>query len=195
MFISDLLKEAPHVWKLIREQLIGNEGRPESGTGYAADGIVRETEMKHNAPKGSYWYRFFRPDDSGIGGTAKQYYATMTTVTEEHLLAGTTANTVPTGESWASFGWYCRADLGKAGYLVVKKENVAKSEIPARIVYRMKKPNHVYVDLDTYIVGHENASIDWIVYNGMGHDLSVVVIPLLFRIATRSALNLEQPIF
>jgi len=175
--IGDLMKEAPHVWNMIRDFM---------------KNIVSETERKHNATPGTYWYRFFRPDDNGIGGTAKQYYATLTTVTEEHLLAATSQITVPTGEALASFGWICTYDLGKAGYLKVKVEGVEKDLLAARFVYRQQDPAHYYIDFDKIFVGHENAKLDYVIYNGMGHDLSAIVIPILFRVAPRPALNLDQ---
>ena len=193
--LGDLIFEAPHVWKLIRDQLIGNGGKPDAN-GNAAGGFVRDTELKHNAQTGTYWYRFFRPEDKMItGGTTKQYYATMTTVTEENILATANVVTVPTGEAAASFGWICMADLGRAGYLHVKKEGVIKSELPARIVYRQQNPSHYYVDLDTVIFGEENAKIDYVIYNGNAFDVSAIVIPILFRIASRAALNLEKPFY
>jgi len=121
----------------------------------------------------------------------------MTTVTEEHILANATGVpiTVPTGEAAASFGWICMSDLGRAGYLHVKKEGVVKSELPARVVYRQQNPDHYYVDLDTVIFGEENAKIDYVIYNGNAFDVSAIVIPILFRIASRAALNLEKPFY
>lgn len=190
--IGNLIKEAPHVWKLIRNELIGSDGTP-GDNGRALGGIVRATEQKHNAEPGSYWYRFFRPDDALVGGTAKQYYATFTTVTEEHLLAASAAMTVPTGESAAIFGIICMLDLGEDGYIHIKKETVTKVSLPALIPYRQQDPEGYYVDLDTVIVGEENAKLDFVVYNGHGADRAGIVIPIMFRIATRSALNLERP--
>lgn len=192
--IADLIFEAPHIWKVIRNELIGNGGKPDAN-GDAVGGFVRTTEKKNNARKGEYWYRFFRPDDSMIsGGTAQDYYAEFTTVTEESILATGSVVQVPTGEAVASFGWICNIDLDAGGYLLVKKEGVTKSEIPARIVWRQKDPKHYYVDLDTVIFGEENARIDYIAYNGYGSDRSGIVIPIMFRIASRAALNLEKPI-
>lgn len=193
--IGNLIFDAPHIWKLIRHQLIGNGGQPDAN-GNAVGGFVRQTEIKHNAQQGSYWYRFFKPDDSMIsGGTAKTYDATLTSVTEENILATGAVVTVPTGEAMASFGWICMADLGRRGYLRVKKEGVVKSEVPARIVYRQQDPEHYYIDLDTVIFGEENAKIDFVIYNGNAFDVTDVVVPIMFRIASRAALNLEKPFY
>ena len=191
--IGDLIFEAPHVWKLIRHQLIGNDGRPDPN-GNAIGGFVRDTEIKHNAEPGEYWYRFFRPDDPMIsGGTAKVYYSTLTTVTEENLLSLGAVVTIPTGEAAFTCGWICKMDLGRAGYLHVKKETVVKSELPARVAYRQQNPKHYYVDLDTAIFAEENAKLDFVIYNGCPSDMTGVCIPLMFRIASRAALNLEKP--
>ena len=193
--LGDLIFEAPHIWKLIRDQLIGNGGKPDAN-GNALAGFVRDTEIKHNAQAGTYWYRFFRPEDPMInGGTTKQYYSTMTTVTEENILSTGNVVTVPTGEGAASFGWICMSDLGRAGYLHVKKEGVTKSELPARIVYRQQNPDHYYVDLDTVIFGEENAKMDYVIYNGNVFDVAAICVPILFRIASRASLNLEKPFY
>lgn len=193
--IGTLIFEAPHMWKLIRELLIGNGGRP-AGDGSALGGFVRDTEIKNKANPGTYWYRFFKPDDSMItGGSAQDYYATLTTVAEENILATGNVITVPTGEAAASFGWICLADLGKAGYLRVKKEGIVKSELIARVAYRQQNPDGYFFDLDTVMFGEENAKLDYIIYNGNPFDISAIVIPILFRIASRAALNLEIPIY
>lgn len=191
--IGELIYKAPHVWKLIRELLIGNGGRPD-GNGNAVSGFVRDTEIKHNATPGEYWYRFFRPNDPMItGGTEKQYYSTLTTITEENILSTGNVVTVPTGEAAASFGWICKMDLGRAGYLHIKKESVIKSELPARVVFRQQNPEHYFVDLDTVMFGEENAKLDYVIYNGVPADMTGVCVPILFRIASRAALNLEKP--
>lgn len=192
--IAPLMFEAPHVWKLIRNELIGNGGQP-GKNGQALGGYVRQTEIKHNAEPGSYWYRFMRPEDPMIsGGTAKQYYSTFTAVTEENILSTGADVTIPTGEAAASFGWICMVDLGEDGYLDVKKETVLKSRIPARLAWRQQNPEHYFVDLDTTIFAEANANIDFVTYNGNAGDRTGIVIPIMFRIATRSALNLERPI-
>jgi hypothetical protein len=193
--IGNLILEAPHIWKLIRHELIGNGGKPDAD-GNAVGGFVRQTEIKHNAQSGSYWYRFFKPDDPMIsGGTAKTYDATLTTITEENILATANVVTVQTGEAVAVFGWICHADLGRRGYLHMKKETVLKSELPARIVYRQQDPDHTYVDLDTVIFAEENAKLDFVIYNGNAFDVTDIVIPIMFRIAPRAALNLEKPFY
>ncbi len=193
--LGNLIFEAPHIWKLIRHQLIGNRGKPDE-LGNAVGGFVRKTEVKHNAQQGSYWYRFFKADDPMInGGTTKTYDATLTTVTEENILATGNVVTVPTGEAMASFGWIIMVDLGRRGYLHVKKEGVTKSELPARIPYRQLNPAGYYVDLDTVIFGEENALVDFVIYNGNAFDVTDVAIPIMFRIASRAALNLEKPFY
>jgi len=190
--IENLKFEAPHVWKIIRDKLIGNEGIPDAD-GDAAGGLVREAEIKYNAYKGEYWYRFFRPDDAMInGGTAHTYDTTFTTVTEEHILSSGNVVTVQTREAIVSFGWFCNVDLGKGGYLLAKKETVTKSEVPARWVYRQRSPKHYWFDFDTVIQAFENTRLDWVIYNQLGSDRAGVAIPLLFRIAPRTSLNLEK---
>ncbi len=197
--LGNLILEAPHIWKLIRHQLIGNNGKPDE-LGNAAGGFVRKTEVKNNAQQGSYWYRFFKPDDPMISsGTTKTYDALISLgasyTVEENILSTGAVVTVPTGEAMASFGWICMVDLGRTGYLHVKKEGVLKSEIPARIVYRQQDPDHYYIDLDTLIFGEENAKIDFVTYNGNAFDVTDICIPIMFRIASRAALNLEKPFY
>jgi len=190
--IENLRKEAPDLYTLMKDVLIGNKGIPDP-EGDAAGGIVRDVEIKYGEPKGSFWFRELRPDDNFVGGTAHQYYATFTSATEEHLLAGSGANTVPTNEAVVIFGWYCDLDLGKNGYLLIKKHGVVKSEIPARIAWRQKSPNHYFLDIDHVITGTENDKIDFIIYNSNGFDVSGVVWPIGFRIAKRASLNLDKP--
>jgi hypothetical protein len=192
--IGTLLFESPHVWKLIRDQLIGNGGQPDKN-GNAVGGFVRETELKNNAAVGTYWYRFVRPNDSVVGSTQYQYDVTCTTVTEEKLFAIAAVVQVPTGEATASFGWYCDVDLGQNGYLLIKKEGVVKSEVIARLVWRQQNPKYYFFDLDTVVFGEENASIDYLAYNAYGSDRVGHVYPLLFRIASRAKLNLEKAVY
>lgn len=192
--IGTLIFEAPHVWKLIRDQLIGNGGQPDEN-GDALGGFVRQTEIKNNAPKGTYWYRFIRPNDSVVGSTQYQYDVTCTTSTAEHLFAIATVLQVPTGEATAYFGWYCDVDLGQNGYLRVLKENVEKSLIIGRLVWRQQNPRHYYFDLDHVIFAEENATVDYQAYNAFGSDRTGHVFPLLFRIASRAKLNLEKAVY
>jgi len=190
--IGNLKLEAPHIWKLIRNELIGNDGVPDAN-GNAVGGIVREAEKRYNAEPGEYWYRFFRPDDPMItGGTAKLYAYSMTAVTEEDILAGGQPVVVQTAEAIISVGWYLDTDLDQKGYLLIKKETVDKILIPARIVWRQQNPNHYYVDLNNIITAFETARIRYITYNGFAWDLTAISIPLLFRIAPKAVLNLER---
>ena len=152
---------------------------------------VRKTEAKAKAPPGSYWYREFLPDDPGIGGTAKTYTATMSNTVEEHLLAQATAITVPTANAYVSFGWYLDADLGDGGYLRTEKNSVVKSETIARMVYNQKDPKHMYLDFDHIIFGQEQDLIGFKIYNGFGADQICMALPVMFRIASKGALNLE----
>ena len=153
--------------------------------------VCKEAERRYNTKPGSYWYRFFRPDDNGIGGTANTWKATMTSAVEEHLLAQATAITVPDANAYVSFGWYLDADLGYSGYLRVLKQDVIKQEIPARAVYEVQNPKHLYLDFDNIIVGVNQEKLDFIIYNGFGADQICFAFPFMFRIATKSALNLE----
>ena len=153
--------------------------------------ICREAERRYNAPAGSYWYRFFRPDDNGLGGTTKVWKATYTTGAEENFLALGSAITVPDGNGYAIFGWYVDADMGDAGYLRIKVQDVIKSEILARVVYEVKNPKHFYTDFDNVIVAWNQSKLDPIVYNSFGADQICMAFPIMFRIATKAALNLE----
>lgn len=155
------------------------------------ESVVQEAERRYSSPPGSYWYRFFRPDDNGIGGTANVWKSTMTSAAEEHLLAVATALTVPDANAYVSFGWYCDADLGVGGYLRALKQDVVKSEIPARAVYDVDNPRYLYLDFDNVIVGYNQEKLDFITYNGFGADQICFCFPFMFRIATKSALNLE----
>lgn len=193
--IENLKFEAPHVWKLIRELLIGNKGRPDE-RGDAAGGYVHDAELKYNATPGEYWYRFIRPVDKmindGSGATEHEYSYTYTTATEEDLFATDQELTVQTRESVVCFGWYCDVDLGKGGYLEIQEEGVPKVEVPARIVYRQKSPDFFYFDLDHIFQAYENANLSFKAYNSFGSDRDGMIVPLIYRIAPRSALNLEK---
>lgn len=149
------------------------------------------TETKNGAPHGKYWYRFFQPDDPEIGGTEHQYYATLTSGSEEHLLAQASDITVPTANAYVSYGWYCDVDLGATGYLLVKKQTVTKDELPGRIPYEAKNPQHLYLDFDHVVFSEEQDEVDYVIYNNFGDDQIGIVIPFMFRIASKSALNLE----
>lgn len=174
--LSMLLNKYPELMGILKTQLLR---------------YVGHSEKKYNATPGSYWYRFFRPDDSGLGGTAKIYYATFTSATEENFMALGSAITVPTANSFVSFGWYCDVDLGDSGYLHVKKQNVLKSELLARVPYESKNPRYLYLDFDNIIYVQQQELIDFVVYNGFGADQIGMVFPFMFRIASKSALNLE----
>lgn len=154
--------------------------------------FVFKTEKKANAKHGSYWYRPFRPNDKGIGGTAKTYYATYTASTEEELLALGSTITVPTAYAYAIFGHYLDGDLGDAGYIRIKKNNVLKVEIPARKIYQAKDPKHMYLDFDHVFFMQENETFNYIVYNvnASGNDMICMALPIMFIIASKAALNL-----
>lgn len=153
---------------------------------------VRITERKARAEPGTYWYRPFRPDDPGIGGTANTFFATFTASTREHLLAQATALTVPTANAYVSFGWYIDFDPGNGGYVEALKQNVIKSQLPARMIYQSPEPAHMYLDFDHVIFGEEQDLIDFIVYQAhdTGNDQIGFALPIMFRIGSRSALNL-----
>lgn len=152
--------------------------------------FVDKAERKYNADKGSYWYRFFRPDDIDIGGTKYQYYADMSNNAEEHLLAQASAFTIPTAEAYAAFGWYVEGDLGADGYLLYKKQEREKWELPGRIPYEQKNPDHLYIDFDHVMYGEHKELLDFITCNKFGVDQILVSIPVLFRIARKSTLGL-----
>jgi len=152
--------------------------------------FTKRAENKYNADPDSFGYRFFRPEDPEIGGTAKQYYATHTAVTEEHLLAKATPITVPTANAYVSFGWYCDFDPAQTGYFRVLKQDVVKSELLARVVYEAKNPKHVYLDFDHVIYTEAQEKVDYIIYNGQAFDQIGIAIPLMYRIADKEALGL-----
>lgn len=152
--------------------------------------FTKRAERKYNADVGSFGYRFFRPDDPQIAGTAKQYYATHTATTEEHLLAIANAITVPTATAYVSFGWYLDFDPGQAGYLHILKQDVIKSEVIARNVYSAKNPKHIYLDFDHVIYTEAQEKVDYIIYNGQAFNQIGVAIPLMYRIADKEALGL-----
>jgi len=156
---------------------------------------ARYCEKKYNEPVNSYHYRFFKPDDPGIGGTANQYYATMSNGAEEHLLAQASAITVPTANAYMSFGWYVDADLADSGYLRVLKHNVIKQEILAIKPYQSANPKYLYLDFDSVIFSQQQELVDYIIYNGFGADQICMAIPFMFRIASKAALNLEDKVY
>lgn len=159
--------------------------------------FVPNTEKKARAPENSYWYRAYKPNDPGIDGTDRVYYQTLTASTEEHLHEDVSTHpytTVPTGCAYVSFGWYCDCDLGNGGYLQYKKQDVVKYEINARKVYQSKNPKHMYLDFDYVLFAQEQARIEFVIYNehDSGNDQVGLVMPILFRIDSKSALNLED---
>lgn len=174
--LSILLNKYPEIMAIIKRRL---------------KDYVRVAEEKYNATPNSYWYRFFRPNDAGIGGTEYQYYATMTDSDEEHLLAQSSAITVPVANAYVSFGFYIDADFGKGGYVQVEKQGVTKFEIPARKIYLQDDPQHLYIDFDHVVSGFQQEKLDFIFYNEFGADQICFAFPFMFRIASKSALNLE----
>lgn len=157
---------------------------------------VKATEKRSRSAPGSYWYRFFEPDDPGLAGTAQTWSFTFTASTRENVITKGSALTVPTANAFVYFGWYCDFEPGTGGYLETLKNGVVKSLIPARIVYNAKNPKHVYLDLDHVLFGEEQEIIDFVTYQDhvSGNDQIGMCFPLLFRIASRSALNLEEPV-
>lgn len=156
--------------------------------------VVAECERRYKADPGTYWYRFFRPTDDEIGGTAKKYYGTFTNATAEYLLANNGAGAafnVPTANAYVSFGWYCDCDLGYGGYFLVEKQDVVKHELLAQTVYNMENPKHLYLDFDSVIVGFQQEKLAFKTMNNFGADQKGLIFPFLFRVATKSALNLQ----
>lgn len=152
---------------------------------------VAEAERRYNASAGSYWYRFFRPDDAGLGGTAKTYTATYSNGAEENFLALGSAITVPVANAYVIFGWYCDADFGVGGYLNIDKQGVEKMLVHARVPYQAQNPKYLYLDFDSVIVGWQQEILDFVAYNEFGADQICMCFPFMFRIASKSALNLE----
>lgn len=194
MQIGNYILEAPHLLKIIKNELIGNGGKPDRN-GDAVGGYVRAAEIQYSAAKGAYWYRPMRTDDSFTGyTTARTWSQTYTTVDAEELLAQGASQTVPTAESMVHFGWYCPLDLGRAGYLQVMKHGVVKEEIPARIVWRQQNPDHMYIDIDKVVHCVQNEVYRVAIYNGTPSDMVGQIMPIMFRIAPRAALNLEKAV-
>lgn len=152
---------------------------------------VAEAERRYNASAGSYWYRFFRPDDPAIGGTIKTYTATYSTGAEENILATAATVTVPVSNAYVCFGWYNDADFGVGGYLNIDKQGVEKMLVHARVPYMNKNPKHLYIDFDSVIVGWQQEILDFVAFNEFGADQINMCFPFMFRIASKSALNLE----
>jgi len=190
--IGNLKLEAPHIWKLIRNELIGNNGVP-GENGEALGGIVHEAEVKYNAEPGEYWYRFLRPDDPMFTGGTKQVFAyAMVATTVNDIFAGGQPVVVQTAEAIISFGWYLDSDLDQKGYLLIQKETVDKILTPARIVWRQQNPDHYYIDLNNIIKAFETARVHYKIYNGFAWNVTAIALPLLFRIASKPVLNLER---
>ena len=154
-------------------------------------GYVAEAERRYNSSVGSYWYRFFRPNDAGLGGTNKVYTATYSNGAEENFFALGSALTIPVSNAYVTFGWYVDADFGHGGYLQVKKQGVVKSEILALKPYQNDNPKYLYLDFDAVIVGWQQEVLDFVAYNAFGADQICMCFPFMFRIASKSALNLE----
>ncbi|KKL52515.1 hypothetical protein LCGC14_2284710 [marine sediment metagenome] len=152
---------------------------------------VAEAERRYNYSAGSFWYRFMRPNDPELGGTDKVYTATFSNTAEENILATAATITVPVSNAYVSFGWYNDADYGVGGYLRVTKQGVEKSLIHARVPYQSKNPKYLYIDFDSVIVGWQQEILDFIAYNEFGADQINMCFPFMFRIASKSALNLE----
>jgi hypothetical protein len=152
--------------------------------------FVRKAEKKYNAPAGSYWYRFIRPDDAGVGGTQYTYTSTYTNGTAvDWIPAGNM--TIPTGNSLVCFGWYLDFDPGQGGYLLIQKQNVTKSELIGRFVYEQTEPDHLYIDLDHVIYAEEQEVIRFRVMNNFGANQIGIAWPFAFRIASKTALNFD----
>jgi hypothetical protein len=174
--LSILINKYPEVMNIIKRRL---------------KAYVAEAERRYNATAGSFWYRFFRPDDPDIGGTTKTYSATMSNTAEENILATASTIVVPVANAYVIFGWYCDADFGVGGYFTIDKQGVEKHLLPARTVYQAKNPKHLYLDFDHVIVGWQQEIIDPVAYNEFGADQICLCFPFMFRIASKSALNLE----
>lgn len=175
--LSLLINQYPEIMNIIKSYLIR---------------IVRESERRYNAPVGSYWYRFFRMDDSILsGGTAKTWEQTFTSSDEEEIIAGTAAIPVPVSMTVAVFGWYLEFDPDAAGYIRIAKNGVNKWEIPARIVYEQQNPKHLYIDFDSVIVAYQQDKLDMYTYQETGVAQIGLSLPFMFLIASKSKLNLE----
>lgn len=174
--LSMLINDFPEIMNIIKRKL---------------KVYVAEAERRYNSSPGSYWYRFFRPNDPGIARTALTYTYTYTTANEEQLLQGAAVLTVPVSNAYVIFGWYNDADYGVGGYLRITKQGVNKSLVHARVPYLSKNPKYLYIDFDAVIVGWQQEVLDIICYNEFGADQVNMCFPFMFRIASKSALNLE----
>ena len=152
---------------------------------------VAEAERRYNYSAGSFWYRFVKPNDPAIGATDKLYSYTFSNTAEENIFQSAATVTVPVSNAYISFGWYCDADYGVGGYLRVTKQGVEKSLIHARVPYHAVNPKYLYIDFDAVIVGWQQEILDFLAYNEFGADQIHMCFPFMFRIASKSALNLE----
>ncbi len=175
--LSMLINKYPEIMNIIKRKL---------------KTYVAEAERKYNATAGSYWYRFVRPNDPGVGATNKLYSYTYTTSAEENLFVTIAAAiTVPVSNAYVIFGWYLDADFGVGGYLRIEKLGVEKSLIHSNQAWLAKNPKHLYLDFDHIIVGWQQETLNPVAYNEFGADQICMCFPFMFRIASKSALNLE----
>lgn len=169
-----LMNKFPEFQTMIKEQM---------------EHYVETVERHTHSDPGTMWYRFFRPNDPGIGGTQYTYSASYTNATEMHIL-GVAAITVPVSNAYVSFGWYVDVDLGDNGYLLVKKQTVTKDELKGRVPYEQQEPRHLYLDFNCVVFSEEQDIVDYVTYNDFGAAQIGICIPFMFRIASKEALNL-----
>lgn len=176
--LSMLVNNFPEVMNIIKKHLIA---------------IVKESERRYNATPGSYWYRFIRMDDVQLfsGGTARTWEQTFTTADEEEVIAATGAIPIAVSNTAVIFGWYCDFDPFAGGYARIAKNGVTKWEMPLRVIYEQQNPKHLYIDLDTVIVGYQQDKLDIMTFQETGGNQIGLSLPFMFRIASKSALNLD----
>lgn len=153
----------------------------------------REAEQMYRTPKDSFGFRFFRPDDPGIDGETDKYTGMYYNNKEIHLLGSCDKNhrCVPICNTWVYFGWTCNVNLGNDGYLEVKYNGVIKSKINAQIVYTQQYPQHMYLDVQHFRKFYQNDDVEFITYNGSNVDIIGKIHPILYRISSKHALNLQ----
>jgi len=153
---------------------------------------TRYCEDKYRCQKYEMGFRFFKPDDPGISMTCNQYDYTYTTVTEKNLLSQSRPMTVPYRDAYVYLGWYCNTSLGKGGYLKFHKHHVTKNCIDADVVYLQQNPEHYFFDVNHITLLMEMDVAGFITYNANDYDVHGKIYPILYRIATKAALNLES---
>lgn len=152
---------------------------------------VIETEIRANQTKGSFGFRPIRLDDVGINGsTWENTYEPKMSNSVGDIGESRQLLSVPASNAWVYFGWFTDTDLGINSDFSFYHEGVLKSKISSTFVYNCENPAHTFIDIQNIISIRENSRIEFRVYNDNKNIITANVIPILYRIAHLSALNL-----